>query len=81
MNLKALYAKLSPAEREALAVKAGIQELYLRQLARRFQNRRPSIPLMQRLVAADARLSFADLVAEFAVDVPEAEWRIQPERA
>lgn len=65
MRLSDLYSKLTTEEREALAQKAGTSAAYLYQLATRWDGRRPSIPLLMRLVAADARLSLADMAKEF----------------
>jgi hypothetical protein len=65
MRLSTLYQILSTEEREALARKAGTSAAYLYQLATRWDGRKPSIPLLMKLVQADSRLSLADMAQEF----------------
>lgn len=68
MRLSALYKDLNSEQRAALAKAAGTSPEYLYQLATRAERldpRRPRLPLMARLAAADERLTLADLVEEF----------------
>lgn len=65
MRLSTLYQSLNNEQREALAKAADISAGYLYQLATRWENRKPSLPIMVKLVAADPRLSLADLAEEF----------------
>lgn len=62
---------LTDDERAALAKSMGIKPAYLWQLATRWNNKRPSIKFMQKMVAADSRLTLGDLAEEFAVDAGE----------
>lgn len=72
MKLKDRYAQLSKEGRAKLAEDAGTSEAYLWQMASgwvragRDKPVRPSIELMQRLVAADSKLTLQELVDEFA---------------
>ena len=66
MRLHDLYQKLTTAQRQALAKKAGVDAGYLWQIATRWRGRKPSLVLVQRLVDADRRLTVADLLAEFS---------------
>jgi hypothetical protein len=70
MRLSTLYQQLSPEQREDLARKADISPGYLYQIATRWQGRKPTVPLMDKLAKADRRLTLADMVAEFS-EVPE----------
>ena len=73
MKLSALYASMTSAERDALAKKADeMSPAYLYQIATRWDGRRPSLPMLAKLAAADARLTLDDMVAEFAPDKREA---------
>ena len=69
MKLRDLYTKLSTEEREFLAKKVETDPGYLWQLATQWRGKKPSIDLISRLVAADSRLSKAELVDEFS-EVP-----------
>lgn len=75
MRLSDLYPTLKPAEREALAAKAGTKSVYLYQLATRFRGKKPSLKLLMALAGADPRLTLADMAEEFDEDpaqrVPE----------
>lgn len=71
MKLKDLYEKMDTREREALAKKAGINAGYLYQIANRWEGKRPSLQLMQRLAASDRRLKIADMVSEFSTPAKE----------
>lgn len=64
MRLKDLYPTLSHPERDHLASAAGIKPEYLYQLATGFR-RSPSLRVFGSLLAADPRLTLADLGAEF----------------
>lgn len=66
MKLSDLYPKLSTAERESLAEKAGTDAGYLWQISTQWRGKRPSLDLIQRLSTADRRLKVGDLVSEFA---------------
>lgn len=70
MQLKELHPKLTRAEREAMAIAAGIRPEYLAQLATGFK-RNPPLKLCAALVAHDKRLSLKDLAIEFADEAPE----------
>lgn len=59
MNLRDLLNILTPAEKVELAKRAETQHVYLIQCASGF--RKPSPALCQRLVAADSRLTLAEL--------------------
>jgi hypothetical protein len=73
MRLSTLYQDhLSTEQRKALAAAAGISPEYLYQLATRWQNRKPSVPLMSKLAKADKRLTLAHMVEEFS-ELPDAE--------
>ncbi len=65
MKLTDLYPTLKPEERAALAKAAGISDGYLYQIANRWRKKRASLEVINRLAAADARLSVGDMVAEF----------------
>lgn len=71
MDLQTLHGKLKPPQRRELATKAGIAPRYLDQLATGFRSS-PSLAVLQRLAAADSRLSLAQMVAEFAQRAAEA---------
>lgn len=66
MRLSDLYQKLDAEERRALATKAGVSDGYLWQLATRWQGRRASLGMLQKLSDADKRLTISDMAAEFA---------------
>jgi hypothetical protein len=66
MNLHDLIEILTVEEREALAKKVPTDPGYLWQLARQWRGKKPSLGLMQKLVAADPRLTLGELVEEFA---------------
>lgn len=66
MNLRTLYQSLTVEERVALAAQLPTDPGYLWQLATQWRGKRPSIGLMRKLVAADARLTLHELVEEFA---------------
>jgi len=68
MNLQARYEEMSPAERAALAEKAGINPSYLWQIATHWQGRRPSLEVMAKLEKSDKKLTIKDMVAEFTKD-------------
>lgn len=74
MTLSDLYEKLEKQDGalQELAAKAGTSRVYLYQLAKRIDNRRPSIKFMKRLAAADKRLKLEHMVAEFADDKESA---------
>lgn len=57
---------LSPEDRAVLAQKLGSDPGYLWQLATQWRGKKPSLGFMQRMVAADDRLTIADLAEEFA---------------
>jgi hypothetical protein len=71
MRLSTLYQSLSKEQRDALAEAADISPGYLYQLATRWENRKASVPMMVRLIAADERLTLADLAEEFS-EMPKA---------
>ncbi len=77
MNLHALITSMTVEEREALAKKVPTDPTYLWQLSKQWRGKKPSLGLMQKLVAADARLTLTELVEEFAGegsrDRPEGE--------
>lgn len=66
MKLSELHPKLSTTERVVLARAANIKPGYLWQLATRWRGKRASLDLIQRLAAADMRLTVPELVAEFS---------------
>jgi hypothetical protein len=66
MNLHELFATLTVEEREALARKVPTEAGYLWQLSKQWRGKKPSLGLMQKLVAAEPRLTLAELVEEFA---------------
>lgn len=71
MRLHDLHKKLTGAERRALALAVGVSPGYLWQIAVQWTNsegriKRPSLDLVAKLAAADARLHVHDMVAEFA---------------
>ena len=68
MKLSELYASMTVDQREALARSAVLSPAYLYQIATRWDGRRPSLPMLAKLAAADARLTLEDMVAEFAPD-------------
>jgi DNA-binding transcriptional regulator YdaS (Cro superfamily) len=65
MRLKELHHTLSRAEREAMALAAGIKPEYLAQLASGFK-KNPPLRLCAALVAHDGRLTLDELADEFA---------------
>lgn len=65
MKLTDLYPTLKPEERTALAKAAGIADGYLYQIANRWRGKRASLEVINKLAAADSRLTVADMVAEF----------------
>ena len=65
MKLTDLYPTLTPEERAALAKSAGIAEGYLYQIANRWRGKRASLDVINKLAAADGRLTVADMVMEF----------------
>lgn len=66
MNLHDLIENITVEEREALAKKVPTEPGYLWQLATQWRGKKPSLGLMQKLVAADPRLTLGELVEEFA---------------
>ena len=75
MKLRDLYPTLKTEERESLARRADTDAGYLWQIATQWRGKRASLSMIQKLVAADSRLSLADLVGEFterAVQAPPA---------
>lgn len=66
MRLSTLYQSLSAEERTALAEKVDTDPGYLWQLATRWRGKRPSFDFMNKLVAADDRLTIAEMSEEFA---------------
>jgi hypothetical protein len=66
MNLHELFATLTVEQREALAKKVPTEAGYLWQLSKQWRGKKPSLGLMKKLVAADSRLTLAELVEEFA---------------
>ncbi|WP_322997929.1 hypothetical protein [Castellaniella sp.] len=65
MKLTNLYPTMDKEARDSLAKAAGIDPGYLWQIATRWRGKKPSIDVIQRLAAADSRLTVGDLVAEF----------------
>ena len=65
MKLCDLYLRLTTAEVEDLAKKAGTSPAYLWQIATQWRGKKPSLALLRDLADADKRLTIADLVAEF----------------
>jgi hypothetical protein len=72
MKLIDLYPTLKPEERVALAKAAGIADGYLYQIANRWRGKRASLEVINKLAAADRRLTVQDMVAEFTADKVEA---------
>ena len=70
MRLSELYPSLTTSEREELASKVRMSPGYLWQIATRWKGKTASIGLIQRLHAADERLTLVDLVAEFTEPAP-----------
>jgi hypothetical protein len=68
MRLSELFDQLDAEEREALAEAADTDVGYLWQLATRWRGKRPSLGFMQKLVAADPRLTLGELAEEFAAE-------------
>lgn len=68
MKLSDLYQTLDKKGRKRLAVKAGIDEGYLWQLATKWRGKKPSVEVIARLVKADRRLKAAHIIAEFSED-------------
>lgn len=66
MRFSTLYASLSSEERARLAKAVDTDPGYLWQLATRWRGKKASLPFIQKLAHADARLSLADMVAEFS---------------
>lgn len=66
MRLSQLHPDLSPEERRDLASSCEISTGYLWQLATRWRGKKPTVDLLARLARADARLTVAELVEEFA---------------
>jgi hypothetical protein len=66
MNLQDLFQTLTVEERAALAKKAETDPGYLWQLSTKWRDKKPSLGLLQKLVAADSRLTLGELVEEFA---------------
>jgi hypothetical protein len=60
---------LSPADRTALAKRVGANAVYLYQVAVGFRNKRASPDLCRRLVAAEPRLTLAELRPDIWGDV------------
>lgn len=73
MRLCDLYPLLDREARADLARKASTDEDYLWQIATRWRDKRPSLDLISRLVAADDRLTITDLVQEFSATPTPAE--------
>lgn len=70
MRLNTLHTQLSTDERRALADKAGITPDYLWQIATRWRSKRASLSLIEKLAQADARLTLAEMLAEFTEPAP-----------
>lgn len=66
MRLNELYPTLDAEAKRELATKAEVSEGYLWQLATRWQGRRASLGMLQKLAEADPRLTLADMAAEFS---------------
>lgn len=66
MRLSDLYLPMSTEEREQFAGRVGASPGYIWQLAKHWSNKQPSLAFMQKLVAADARLTIGELAEEFA---------------
>lgn len=66
MKLRDLYPTLTTQERQKMADHIPMASGYLWQLATQWQGKKPSLGMMQKLVAADSRLTLTDLVEEFA---------------
>lgn len=66
MRLNELYPTLDAEAKRELATKAEVSEGYLWQLATRWQGRRASLGMLQKLAEADSRLTLADMAAEFS---------------
>jgi len=64
MRLDHLYSLLSAEERKDLALRAGINPGYLWQIATRWRGRKPSSSCIAKLLAADPRLTAADMLQE-----------------
>lgn len=72
MKLRDLYAKLSAEQRASLARSAETDPGYLWQIATQWRGKKASLSMMQKLVAADSRLSLQDLIDEFTDTVRAA---------
>lgn len=72
MRLSERYHEMTAEEREALARAADTDAGYLWQLATRWRGKRASLGMMQKLAEADAKLTVADMAAEFTEDPPKA---------
>jgi hypothetical protein len=66
MRLRILYESMTVAERCRLAKAANINPGYLWQIATGWRDKRASIDVIARLVAADGRLTASELLAEFS---------------
>lgn len=56
-----------------MALRCGISQGYLWQLATRWKGKKPTVDLLAKLAEADSRLTVADLVAEFSEPTPESQ--------
>ena len=70
MRLNTLHAKMTTAQRRALAEQVGVTETYLWQIATRWRGKRASLNLIERLAVADSRLKRAHMLAEFTEPAP-----------
>lgn len=68
MRLAQRYQQLDDDGRQALATRVQISPGYLWQIATQWKGKRPSLPLIGKLVKADPLLTADDLVAEFTAE-------------
>jgi hypothetical protein len=68
MNFSTLYATLDSEGRADLAKKLETDAGYLWQLATRWRGKRPSFAFMEKLAAADPRMTLGELVDEYAAN-------------
>jgi len=71
MRLSDLYLPMSTEDRERFAEKVGASTGYLWQLATHWKGKRPTLTFMEKLVAADSRLTVGELAEEFAGEPTE----------
>jgi len=70
MRFSTLYQSLNSEERDALAKAVDCTDAgYLWQIATRWRGKKPSFGFMQKLVAAEPRLTLGELAEEFSEDV------------